>query len=790
MRRLPLSETRLLTALCFLATFFRLYRLDTLPPGFQFDQAFYVFDVLYLLQGQFHIFFTAPGLSEPLYQYLLIPAIALFGGDTSLGLKVTGAIIGTLTIPVIYGFTRTFFRSMLHALFAALFAALSFWHIFYNRYGERIPLTVLFATLALWFLWRALAKLQMRDFLFAGLFCGICLYTYPSSRVLPLIIIVATLLRALGDRARGHQYLRGLGLTLALVLLVFLPLGVYYLARPDDFIAHTAQVSIFVPHGNVQDSIPQLLWGNALKIAGMFFIAGDPGVLRNLPGRPIFDSLQAILFIAGVVVWFGALARPRAECANFDRAVFLGVWLAAGMGLSLVSDDAPNFGRILIAMPAIMILPAWGAAEMWKRARSPHARRAVLAGLGIVLLAGTWNVYRDYFVVFANAPDTYYAFDADKVETARWLNSQAPKHHIYLAPLLSTNGTISLLTRNAPLKSFDSRDTIVLPSNASGKDALFVFPWEQDKRVQTLQARLNGLGRREEVRGSNGGVLLLNVRVPASNLPAAPDPLALLNRAGGLLAPQKVTRAKWSDPIELLGYALEADDAPRRNLSVTLYLQALNKIAQDYTFSVKARDAQDRVWGQEDKWAGTNSYATTRWDAGDVVIETFYPGLNACAPAGDYRITVEAYTVGAALAVAQLADGSGNIVWLGTTRAEASRGNRLEDLEPDKRQDVQITKNLALFGYTLTPEQPRAGGKFSLALFWRGSAGAGAEPLTISIRDSGNQEIPLAQTAIALPPEGRGLCSFFDLTLPQRAAPGNAELRVNQTPITTLTINQ
>ncbi len=58
-QRLP-SEHWLLAAITLLAAFYRFYRLDQLPPGFHFDQAFYVFDALRLLQGPFSIFLLRP----------------------------------------------------------------------------------------------------------------------------------------------------------------------------------------------------------------------------------------------------------------------------------------------------------------------------------------------------------------------------------------------------------------------------------------------------------------------------------------------------------------------------------------------------------------------------------------------------------------------------------------------------------------------------------------------------------------------------------------------------------
>ena len=129
MNRFFTRTNLILTAIVALAAFFRLFRLDTLPPGFSFDQAFNGFDVLRLLQGQFAIFFPANTGREPFYFYLLMTGVALFG-PTSFALRITSAIIGVATIPLIYGFTRSFFRSPRIALLAALFSAISFWHIF------------------------------------------------------------------------------------------------------------------------------------------------------------------------------------------------------------------------------------------------------------------------------------------------------------------------------------------------------------------------------------------------------------------------------------------------------------------------------------------------------------------------------------------------------------------------------------------------------------------------------------------------------------------------------------
>ncbi len=780
MSRLFSREKIVLLGIIALAACFRLFRLDQLPPGLQFDQAFYVFDVIRLLQGQFAIFFAAPGGTEPLYIYLAMVGGALFGA-TAFGLKLTGAVIGVLTIPLLYGLVRAMFQSARVAGLAAFFAAISLWHIFFARYGERVTLLVLLTILVYWFFWRALEQLRRRDFLLTGIFLALALYTYPGARVVPIAVVVLAAYTILTRRAQTKQTFQGLLITCVTAAFLFSPLAIYLVMHPDEFIGHTAQVSIFVPHGLVPTDVPTALVTNALRLLGMFFVVGDGGIIRNaIPGRPIFDPFVGGLFAIGGLLAIGALLAPRTDARNRKRAAFIAVWIASTLALSLFSDDAPNFVRTLPALPAVMILPAWGADEIWKRARGIWVRRAVAILFVVGLLASTAFAYRDYFINFANDPGTYYAFDTDKVELSNWINQNAPTQKIFLAPVVYQVGTVSLLTRNAPLKSFESRDTIVLPV-AEGHDAVFAFPLEQDKKLQTLAARLGELGATETLTGTNGAPFIRLFRVPAQNLPSAQHPLDALARGGDFIHPQKIRAATWGDEIELLGYSVDALDTPKRNLQVTLFLRALKPMTTDYTFSIKVRDSQDRVWGQEDKWAGDNSYATTQWSPGEIVIEKFYPGLSACAPADDYRLTVETYDPKTGR-VATTAEG--NTLVLGTTRADAAPSNRIEDLEIAQPLEVGVAPDAQLLGYTLTPNEARAGDAFALSLFWRG-VGDGTLSRRVSLRLN---DLPLVEKNITLPPEGRGLCTLFDLRTPANTAPGTYTLFVNDVKISTLNL--
>jgi 4-amino-4-deoxy-L-arabinose transferase-like glycosyltransferase len=804
-------EWAILFFITLIAAFFRLYRLTEIPPGMHYDEAFYAFDVLRLLQGQFAIFFPANNGREPLYIYLAMVAVANLGAQ-AIALRLTSAIIGIATIPLIYGFARALFSPSLSqgegrgegssriAALAALFSAISVWHIYYSRYGLRVILAIPLAILALWFSWRALKRRNLlRDYALAGLFTALTTYTYLSGRLLPLILIALTFSAILLDRRQAANYLKGLGVTGVVAFALFLPLGLYFVMNPEQFTAHSANLSIFDPRVGGGDVVGAA-WSNLGAVAGMFFIRGDHALFRNVAHRPVFDPFVAILFVIGVGILLHALLAPRVARQERLRAILLAVCLVVFLGTSVLSDDPPNFTRTLNAAPFVMMLPAWAVVFLWDRFRilsrfrvlSPpfalslpfaFSRALVLLIFGGIVAISALLTFRDYFITFANDPALYLAFDVEKIDAANWINANARANHIYLAPLWYQQGTLSLLTRNAPLKSFESRDTVVLPSRAENKDALYAFPNEQERKANKLAERLGSLAAREAVIGSTGAQILIVYRVRANDLPAQSDPLAALSRGGDFIQPQKIARAVWGDQLELFGYTLSPEGPGGRNLTVTLFLRARNAMNEDYTFSIKARDEKDRVWGQEDKWLGSNSYATTQMSAGDLVVEKFYPGLNACAPAGDYRVTVEAYNPKTG-AVLGLSDREGNAVALGTLRAGASEGNRLEDLEPAQSVDLSIAPQMQLIGVTLTPNDLRAGDPFSLALFWRGQGdGALQRGAAIRLRDSSRRDFTLAEKQIAFPPEGRGLCTLFDLQTPREVAPGAGALFVNDVKI-------
>ena len=339
------------------AAVFRLWQLASVPPGLFGDEAVNGLDALDALAGRASVFYSANYGREGLAMLLFAAGIEAWG-PTALALRLPTALGGIATALATYWLGRellagTRYRGVLVPLLAALLLSASFWHVYTSRYAERLIFTPLLAALAFAAFWRA-ANVTQRGgaraawpwFLLSGLFLGLSVHFYSISRLLPVFLGIYLLVQAgylwlatrsprSGRRADpGQSLLRRAFWPLVglygVALLVFAPLGLYFLRNPGSFTQRAQVVSAFNP---------QLSSGGTLAVifqAGManlrqFVVpgAGDTAPFFNLPGRAVFDPLTAALAIAGLLLCLAlvlaGLQRRRAPAlaAQGARLLFL-----------------------------------------------------------------------------------------------------------------------------------------------------------------------------------------------------------------------------------------------------------------------------------------------------------------------------------------------------------------------------------------------------------------------------------------------------------------------------------
>ncbi len=107
----------------------------------------------------------------------------------------------------------------------------------------------------------------------------------------------------------------------------------------------------------------------------MFNVAGDPAPWRNLAGRPVFELVTGLLFLAGLALSLGALRRRE------RWPVLALAWLGILVAPALLSDAAPSFSRAVGIIPVVFLFPALAleAGMAWLEGRG---RRVLAVGRG------------------------------------------------------------------------------------------------------------------------------------------------------------------------------------------------------------------------------------------------------------------------------------------------------------------------------------------------------------------------------------------------------------------------
>ena len=76
---------------------------------------------------------------------------------------------------------------------------------------------------------------------------------------------------------------------------------------------------------------------------------GETHLRHNLPGRPYLDIIQAALFVWGLILIMRQVIKPR--------FLFLILWLGVMLLPSILSGDAPHFGRLMgVAAPLSIVI--------------------------------------------------------------------------------------------------------------------------------------------------------------------------------------------------------------------------------------------------------------------------------------------------------------------------------------------------------------------------------------------------------------------------------------------------
>lgn len=393
----------LLSTIVLLAAILRFYKLNINPPGLYWDEAVFGYDAYSVLatghdhHGKFlPLFFESFGdWKLPVYHYLLVPSIALFGLN-EFAVRFPSALLGTLTVIVFYFLVKKLIpppRSTSHTsevsyglsnvkgqllnvpTLATLMLAISPWHIQFSRGGFESTAGLFFTVAGIYLFVIAIQRQRALLFSLSFFLFVLSMYSYHAYRIFtPLVVL--TILVIYNKKVRSSFT----KLIPAVVLSVVLSIPLILFTISPQGRARAISQSVFKP--------------NEVETARIDYDQKSKKPLRFLSKylyqKPVYYSYQAVksyvdhfspvfLFSRGDQI--GRHSQVDMGQLYLFEALFI---VIAFFVLKIIPNDARKLTLaflLLAPIPATIVVP------------TPHAYRTLAMSVPLAFLSGLGAYY-------------------------------------------------------------------------------------------------------------------------------------------------------------------------------------------------------------------------------------------------------------------------------------------------------------------------------------------------------------------------------------------------------------
>jgi hypothetical protein len=611
-RRLALLTLALILAM---GLFLRIYRLDEVPPGVHDDEIINGEIALTAKQEGFQLFYPAGWGREGLYHVLLAASFSL-PLPVYWQLRLPSVLCGLAAIVFTWLWVRRAFGPWAAATAAGAGAVL-FWPVLLGRAALRATLLVPITAAAAWMLIRTMGGEKRRLAHWGlALLLGLSLYTYRAARVLPLVYLAFGLYL-------GIRHIRGsrrVSLAVIGALVLAAPLIVLLASHPEVElrIEQVDRPWQALMAGDVRPILQQ-----TLATLGMFGWRGDPNSHYNVPGRPVFEPMGAVLFGLGLVVAAWRWRQPQ--------YAFLLLWLGIGLLPGCVTEPAPHFVHTVVALPVAIVFPGIAVSAGVERVgrRGKWVAGAVLAAW---LVGNAAYTYSDYLVRWPQIEEVRGFHQAPLADVARYLQKDpSPSPVAICTTFLNEADPFWRTGRQALPFLLTRRDLTIAWYNCGSAQ---VFP------RAGAEARYFFLGRTDFPAWLPAGVLENRISVGSDQVTGS-QLIAAGPLADYVTALQQEDPARFGDSLQFLGYEPKVQDSlPGEQLAVRTAWRVLDSLPPDESIFVHLLCGSERPVAQGD---ALNLLSDTLQPE-DIVIQEHFLSIPSDVPAGACELSVGVYS--------------------------------------------------------------------------------------------------------------------------------------------------
>ena len=606
----------------------RFYRLDSVPVGLNFDEAFNGLDALNLVHlnlTKWPVFFEGNSGREPLFVWLSGLAHALFTPSIWTA-RCVAALSGSLLTPAFawLGWQVAPMLGVHHRQLFSLWCAVAvlamLWSQIFSRYGIRPILFVLMQSLMWAAMWRAWQRPPpaVGAWLIAGFLAGLSVYTYLPARLLPLTLLLLLAFAICFHSQRLRKNLPGIVHSLAIAILIVAPLAFFFLRDPFSSYNRIEQVAVLDAKG---------VLSNLSAALQMFILSGDSSSIHNLSTRPALDPLMALPFLVGLGL--SLIRFWRLGC------IFLLAGLSAGLLPTVLSTNAPNFMRSIGVLPFVALITAFGAERTvhFLKQLGPRMYRFAQVMMWVVFGASIGLVNWAYFSTWASTAEQFHDYDEGFVWLVREVVNER-ENVVYInthGGLLHPTVFYLLTAHDTTARFYDGQECLPV---ATTYPARYLHRKGYRTRLQARSYYPKATPQSNVIFDRSGQPWLAEIRNPAGEPAVFPEMVK--------------HEVQMADGISLAGYSLSQNFIQEgRRLRLRLFWRASKRPSVDYTTFIHLSQLGEdgfttRIRGF-DRQPGDGNCPTIHWLPGEIIIDQVILDMPADLPQEELYLGVGFY---------------------------------------------------------------------------------------------------------------------------------------------------
>jgi hypothetical protein len=475
--------------------FLRFKYLENLPYSFINDEGQMGQNGTCLVRGLCPFIMETGWSQQPMTAFLPTGISAALLGNTAVAVRLVSVLIGTLAILAVYLFAREVFDPTTASIASILLALLPY-HNHFSRLGVDNIMDSLAAPAILWLLYRGYKRGSIFAVLFAGIISGMSFYTYPGTRLAPVIGIAAAGYGLIFNYRQLRNFQRQILIFSMAFLVTAGPILGFFATHPESFSARINSVGIFQPDNFKNEmaitghSAVEVISLQFMKSSLVFIATSAPSNFFNSP-KPYLVPILAVFFMLGLAYTAYRIKDPR----FFGLMIWF--WAAILFG-STITGGPPTSQRMLMSSPALVIITAVGLVQVSKFFPKNVRILSLSAQIFLILVVAVSGFQNIQFYFNEYRVGNYFEDPTDEFTYETRLVT-APLHNQGRAYLVTDPGVPYLSFASLNYFSPDVEKSyfyLVTPQELASlpkdRDALFVATASHNLEIDQLAALIPG----------------------------------------------------------------------------------------------------------------------------------------------------------------------------------------------------------------------------------------------------------------------------------------------------------